>query len=81
MFLPATVLERPTQTMGCTVVRRISDHRGREWRVRELSSRGGKALLYQCVVTGIRSELRPAHVPLESLTDEELIFALEAAED
>ena len=66
---------------GCVVVRRITDERGREWRVRQLWSENCHGLLFQCAVPGIRSEVRPMRGPLESLTDDELIDALAPAED
>ena len=66
---------------GCVVVRRITDDRGREWRVRQLWSENCHGLLFQCAVPGIRSEVRPMQGPLESLTDDELVTALEPADD
>ena len=66
---------------GCIVVRRITDDRGRGWRVRQLWSENCHGLLFQCEVRGIRSEVRPMRRPLESLTDEELIMALAPTDD
>jgi hypothetical protein len=66
---------------GCVVVRRITDGRGREWRVRELWSDIRHGLLFQCAVPGIRSEIRPLGGSLESLTDDELLVALGPADD
>ena len=66
---------------GCTVVRRITDDRGREWRVRQLWSENCHGLLFQCTVRGIRSEVRPMRGPLESLTDDELVSALAPTDD
>lgn len=76
---PEPVKEVPQH--GCTVVRRITDDRGREWRVRQLWSENCHGLLFQCSVRGIRSEVRPMRAPLESLTDDELITALAPADD
>ena len=66
---------------GCTVVRRITDDRGREWRVRQLWSENCQGLLFQCDVRGVRSEVRPVRGHLESLTDDELLVVLAPAED
>jgi hypothetical protein len=77
-FAPAHVLP---PRHGCTVVRRITDDRGREWRVRQLWSENCHGLLFQCAVRGLRSEIRPMRGPLESLTDDELIIALAATDD
>jgi hypothetical protein len=68
-----------SQRHGCVVVRRITDDRGREWRVRQLWSENCHGLLFQCAVPGIRSEIRPIQAPLESMTDEDLMFALDLA--
>jgi hypothetical protein len=70
-----------TAALGCAVVRRIADDRGREWRVRQVLTPAGQALLFQCAVRGVRSELRPARAALESLSDDELVTALETAEE
>ncbi len=79
---PALVLDSVTAPRhGCTVVRRITDDRGREWRVRQLWSENCHGLLFQCIVRGIRSEVRPMRAPLESLTDDELLTALSPADD
>lgn len=67
--------------LGCNVVRRVPDELGREWRVRDIWSAGGHALLFQCEVPGLRSEVRSARSSLESLSDEELIEALPPIED
>jgi len=66
---------------GCAVVRRITDERGREWRVRQLWSENCHGLLFQCAVRGIRSEVRPMRGSLESLTDDELVSALAPTDD
>lgn len=66
---------------GCVVVRRITDDRGREWRIRQLWSEHCHGLLFQCTVRGVRSEVRPMRGPLESLTDDELVEALLRAEE
>ena len=71
--------ERPPH--GCIVVRRITDDRGRGWRVRQLWSENCHGLLFQCEVRGVRSEVRPMRGPLESLTDEELVMALAPSDD
>ena len=68
-------------THGCIVVRRITDDHGRGWRVRQLWSETCHGLLFQCEVRGIRSEVRPMHRPLESLTDDELVTALAQTDD
>ena len=69
------------RTLGCVAVRRLADDRGRAWRVRQVASATGPALLFQCEVPGLRSEVRPIRSPLESLSDDELLLALEPAED
>ena len=66
---------------GCIVVRRITDDRGREWRIRQLWSEHCHGLLFQCTVRGVRSEVRPMRGPIESLTDDELVDALLRAEE
>jgi hypothetical protein len=70
-----------TPRHGCVVTRRITDDRGREWRVRQLWSEHCHGLLFQCTVRGVRSEVRPMHAPLESLTDADLVSALAPADD
>jgi hypothetical protein len=67
------------RNLGCVIVRRVTDDLGRAWRVRQLALASGPALLFQCEVPGLRSEVRPARTPLESLSDEELLGALEPA--
>jgi hypothetical protein len=49
--------------------------------VRELSSPTGHALLFQCQVPGVRSEVCPVRRPMESLSDDDLAAALALAED
>ncbi len=66
---------------GCTVIRRITDERGREWRVRRLWSENCHGLLFQCSVRGVRSEVRPMRGPLEALTNDELLDALLPTDD
>ena len=66
---------------GCVVVRRITDDRGREWRVRQLWSAACYGVLFQCAVPGIRAEARAVRATLDSLTDEELVTALMPADD
>ena len=66
---------------GCNVVRRITDDLGREWRVRELRSENCHGLLFQCVIRGVRSEIRPMRGPLETLTDDELLVTLGSTDD
>jgi len=66
---------------GCVVVRRLTDDLGREWRVRQLWSENCHGLLFQCMVPGIRSEVRPMPASLESLTDDDLLSALAPADD
>ena len=66
---------------GCIVVRRITDDRGRDWRVRQLWSEHCHGLLFQCSVRGVRSEIRPMRGPLEALTDDELLIALAPVDD
>ena len=70
-----------TAALGCAAVRRIADDRGREWLVRQVLTPAGRALLFQCAVRGVRPELRPVRAPLDSLSDDELVTALEAAEE
>jgi len=71
--------ERPLH--GCIVVRRITDDRGRGWRVRQLWSENCHGLLFQCEVRGVRSEIRPVRASLESLTDDELVMTLAPSDD
>lgn len=78
-LVSARTEERPRH--GCIVVRRITDDRGREWRVRQLWSEHCHGLLFQCAVRGVRSEIRPMRGPLEALTDDELLLALAPADD
>ena len=77
--LPHRLAEPPRH--GCTVIRRITDDRGREWRVRQLRSESCHGLLFQCAASGVRSEVRPMRGHLESLTDDELLIALAPADD
>ena len=70
-----------TAALGGAVVRRIADDRGREWRVRQVLTPAGQALLFQCVVRGVRPELRAVRTPLDSLSDDELVTALETVEE
>ena len=80
---PPRVPHRPAEAShhGCTVVRRITDDLGREWRVRRLRSENCHGLLFQCAVRGVRSEVRMVPRHLESLTNEELVVALAATDD
>ena len=77
--MPLRLPEPPRH--GCSVIRRITDDLGREWRVRQLWSENCHGLLFQCAVRGVRSEVRPMRGPLESLTDNELLIALAPADD
>ena len=65
------------ETLGCVVVRRISDDAGRAWRVREFRSTTGAGLFFRCEIPGIRAETRVATVPLESMTENELVELLQ----
>jgi hypothetical protein len=76
-----SVLYPTPEHLGCVAVRRIADDRGREWRVRELSAATGHALLFECEVPGVRSEVRPVRLPMESLSDDDLAAALAPMED
>ena len=67
--------------LGCVVVRRVTDDRGREWRVRQAATAAGQALLFQCAVPGVPAELRRFRSPLESLSDDELVTELQTAVD
>lgn len=73
------IVERPRH--GCNIVRRITDDRGREWRVRQLWSENCHGLLYECAVRGVRSEIRPVRGHLETMTDAELLVALAPGDD
>jgi len=64
-------------TLGCVVVRRITDDAGRAWRVREFRSTTGAGLFFRCEIPGIRSETRAACVPLESLAEDDLVQLLQ----
>ena len=77
----AAELESVAPRHGCAVIRRITDDLGREWRVRQLWSENCHGLLFQCAVPGVRSEVRPMRAALESLTDNELTFALMPTDD
>jgi len=75
--------------LGCAVVRRLTDDANREWNVREMGSdtrvsdsqvSRSTALLFRCEVPGVRSEIRRVAQPLEALSDEELLLALDRAE-
>jgi hypothetical protein len=76
-----SVLYPTPERLGCVAVRRVADDLGREWRVRELWSATGHALLFQCEVPGVRSEVRPVRSPMESLSDDDLAAALVPVED
>jgi hypothetical protein len=71
------------------VVRRLTDDANREWNVREIGSdtrvsdsqvRRSTALLFRCEVPAVRSEIRRVAQPLEALSDEELLLALDRPE-
>lgn len=79
--VPYSARALPSNQLGCAVVRRITDDRGRSWRVRQLESSSGHALLFQCDVPGSRAEVRPTRTPLDSLDDEALIAELVTADD
>jgi hypothetical protein len=68
----------PRSPLGCVVSRGITDDAGRAWRVREFHAAGGLALFFQCQVAGVRPEVRTVRSSLESLTDDELVTALQA---
>jgi len=63
------------------VLRRIADDHGREWCVREVCSPAGHALIFQCTVHGVRSEIRAADAPLASLSDDAIAGALVRLDD
>ena len=65
------------ETLGCVVVRRISDDAGRAWRVRECRSTTGAGLVFLCEIPGIHAETRVASMPLESMTEDDLVRLLE----
>jgi hypothetical protein len=66
-------------SLGCAVVRRVTDGEGRAWSVREMGSADARAstihvdhhtaLLFRCEAPGVRSEIRRVSRPLESLRD------------
>jgi len=68
--------------LGCAVVRRVADHERRVWSVREMGRADTRAstihvdhhtaLLFRCEEPGVRSEIRRASRPLESLSDDDL---------
>jgi len=75
--------------LGCAVVRRFTDDANREWSVREMGSdtrvsdsqvRRSTALLFRCDVPGVSSEIRRVAQPLEALSDQELLLALDRPE-
>lgn len=70
---------RPTR--GQVRVRRVSDARGVEWRVREAWCDAGRVLLFQCAVAGVRSEIRAIRGGLASVSDEELVALLPTSDD
>lgn len=78
---PRSLPHHPRVPLGCVVVRRIADDCGRSWRVRPLALTGGPALLFQCEVPGLRSEVRPLRSPLDALTDEALLTLLSPSDD
>jgi len=65
-------------TLGCFVIRRITDDAGRAWRVREFHSTTGVGLFFRCDVPGVRSEARAAVASLESLDEDRLVELLQA---
>lgn len=77
MFAHAPRRARPVPSL----IRCIADDRGREWRVREVCSPAGHALLFQCAVRGVPSEVRAADAPLASLSDDALAGSLVRFED
>ena len=54
----------------------ITDARGLEWGVHDIWSAGGYALLFRCIVPGVRAEIRATQVPLAALSDDELVAML-----
>jgi hypothetical protein len=68
-------------SLGCVVVRRITDDAGRAWRVREFRSLSGLGLFFRCEIPGIRAETRAAFAPLESLDEERLVELLQNASE
>ena len=69
------------ETLGCIVVRRITDDAGRAWRVREFRSTIGIGLFFRCEVPGVRAETRAALAPLESMDEDRLINLLQAGDE
>ena len=67
----------PRPSLGCVVIRRITDDAGRAWRVREFRSNTGIGLFFRCDIPGIRAETRAAVAPLESLSEERLVVLLQ----
>ena len=65
-------------SLGCFVVRRITDDAGRPWRVREFRSSTGLGLFFRCDIPGIRSETRAITAPLEALDEQRLVDLLQS---
>ena len=65
------------ESLGCIVIRRITDDAGRAWRVREFRSTTGLGLFFRCDVPGIRAETRAAVASLESLDEDRLVDLLQ----
>lgn len=66
-------------SLGCVVIRRITDDAGRAWRVREFRSHTGLGLFFRCEIPGIRAETRVANASLESLDEDRLVDLLQNA--
>lgn len=74
--VPTSARTLSSSSLGCAVVRRVTDDRGRSWRVRQLPSAGGHTLLFQCEVPGPRAEVRASGSPLDLLDDDALLDEL-----
>ena len=81
--MPRSIPPRPVPrpSLGCVVIRRITDDAGRAWRVREFRSRTGIGLFFRCDIPGIRAETRAAVASLESMSEDRLVELLQNASE
>jgi len=81
--MPRSIATRqpPRSSLGCVVIRRITDDAGRSWRVREFRSNTGLGLFFRCDIPGVRAETRAAGAPLESIDEERLVNLLQNASE
>jgi hypothetical protein len=81
--MPRSIIPRATlrTSLGCVVIRRITDDAGRAWRVREFRSHTGLGLFFRCEIPGIRAETRVANASLESLDEDRLVDLLQNASE